>query len=135
MSTLSTQDDVRTAYKAGEATVEMTVTTNTSNLNIRNLPSKEGKVLVSIPKGSTVHAFDSASTVSGWRAIYYVNSQNLKVFGFCSSDYLSGSTSAKAEAATAKTEDTASDATATSEDKNIYGGGNVNGGTSASASW
>ncbi|MBO4804551.1 MAG: SH3 domain-containing protein [Paludibacteraceae bacterium] len=88
MATLSTQDDIRAAFKAGESTTVMKVNTNKDNLNLRDTPSTNGKILLTLPKGTEVHVFNSPVSVSGWKAVYYVNAENLKVFGFCSADYL-----------------------------------------------
>lgn len=85
---MTTQDEIRAAFKAGASTTEKTVVTNASSLNLRDTPSTSGKILLQLPKGSTVHAFSASDAPSGWLAVYVVDNKNLKTFGFVSAQYV-----------------------------------------------
>lgn len=62
----------------------------TGNLNVRNGAGKSKSVLVTIPKGTTVHCEGYYTTVSGvkWYYIWF-NYNNIQYTGFASSQYLS----------------------------------------------
>lgn len=75
--------DMTTANTGSTAT--HTVTTSSDPLNVRATASSTGTVLGAVNKGATVYVF---SVSSGWAQIYYNDSTQNQVVGYCSTDYL-----------------------------------------------
>lgn len=59
------------------------VTTKSSNLNLRSIPSTSGNIIQSIPKGSEILA--KPSETQGW---HEVSDDGKKVIGFVSSQFI-----------------------------------------------
>lgn len=75
--------DMTTANTGSTAT--HTVTTNSDPLNVRDTASSTGTVIGAVNKGATVYVF---SVSSGWAQIYYNDSTQNQVVGYCSASYL-----------------------------------------------
>jgi uncharacterized protein YgiM (DUF1202 family) len=78
-----TTTDMTTANTGNTAT--HTVTTNSDPLNVRASASSTGTLIGAVNKGATVYVF---SVSNGWAQIYYNDSTQNQVLGYCSATYL-----------------------------------------------